>query len=230
MLVHAIAGEAGVPFLKISAPEVVSGMSGESESKIRELFAEAAAKAPSIIFIDEIDAIAPKRGLQSSSGVTERIVNQLLTSIDGLESLERVLVLAATNRPDIIDEALLRTGRFDHLLYVGPPDSAGRLEILKVHTRKMPLAHDVDLEQLAARTDGFVGSDLAALCREAGLGAIRENVKATKVGMAQFDAALRHLHPSCDAESLRFYEEFSRHLLRERATRRKEEPVQAIYR
>ncbi|EQD40832.1 AAA family ATPase, subfamily protein, partial [mine drainage metagenome] len=211
-------------------PEVMSKWVGESEKAIRMIFKKARQASPSIVFIDEIDAIAPKRGLQSSSGVTERIVNQLLTSIDGLESLERVLVLAATNRPDIIDEALLRTGRFDHLLYVGPPDSAGRLEILKVHTRKMPLAHDVDLEQLAARTDGFVGSDLAALCREAGLGAIRENVKATKVGMAQFDAALRHLHPSCDAESLRFYEEFSRHLLRERATRRKEEPVQAIYR
>ncbi|MFZ0698799.1 MAG: CDC48 family AAA ATPase [Thermoplasmata archaeon] len=230
LLAKAAATESQANFISVKGPEVMSKWVGESEKAIRMIFKKARQASPSIVFIDEIDAIAPKRGLQSSSGVTERIVNQLLTSIDGLESLERVLVLAATNRPDIIDEALLRTGRFDHLLYVGPPDGAGRLEILKVHTRKMPLAHDVDLDQLAARTDGFVGSDLAALCREAGLEAIRENVKATKVGMAQFDAALRRMHPSCDAESLRFYEEFSRHLLRERATRRKEEPIQAIYR
>jgi len=162
--------------------------------------------------------------------VTERIVNQLLTSIDGLESLERVLVIAATNRPDIIDEALLRTGRFDRLLYVEPPTTAGRLEILKVHSRKMPLADDVDLAALAARAEGYVGSDLAALCREAGLTAIRENLKASKVTRAHFDAAFKQVRPSCDAETLKFYEEFEKHLMRERVSRRRDEPVEAIYR
>jgi len=162
--------------------------------------------------------------------VTERIVNQLLTSIDGLESLERVLVIAATNRPDIVDEALLRTGRFDRLLYVEPPTVAGRLEILKVHTRAMPLAEDVDLNALATKTEGYVGSDIAALCREAGLTAIRENLKASKVTRVHFETALKQVRPSIDAEGLKFYEDFERHLLRERVGRRRDEPVEAIYR
>jgi len=202
---------------------------GESEKAIRMIFKKARQASPSIVFIDEIDSIAPRRGLQNSSGVTERIVNQLLTSIDGLETLERVLVIAATNRPDIVDEALLRTGRFDRLLYVEPPDVAGRLEILTVHTARMPLADDVDLAQFAARTEGFVGSDLAALCREAGLAAIRENLKASKVTFAHFDGALKQVRASCDPETLRFYEEFEKHLVRERAGRRREERVEAIY-
>ena len=141
-----------------------------------------------------------------------------------------MLVFAATNRPDILDEALLRTGRFDRLLYVGPPSRAGRLEILKVHSRLMPLAEDVSLDEIAQRTDGYVGSDLATLCREAGLMAIRESLSAKKVTMAHFDAALKVSHPSCDPESLRFYEEFSKHLLRDRPGRKREETVQAIYR
>ncbi len=156
-------------------------------------------------------------------------MNQLLTSIDGLESLERVLVLAATNRPDILDEALLRTGRFDRLLYVEPPNYDGRLEILKVHTRKMPL-EDVSLIELAQRTDGFVGSDLAALCREAGLVAIRENLKATKVTMSHFDDALKLTHASVDPDSLKFYEEFARTMNRIRVVKKRDEMVQAIYR
>jgi len=209
---------------------VMSKWVGESEKAIRMIFKKARQASPSIVFIDEIDSIAPRRGLQTSSGVTERIVNQLLTSIDGLESLERVLVIAATNRPDIVDEALLRTGRFDRLLYVEPPNVAGRLEIFKVHTKSMPLAEDVDLNALASQTEGYVGSDIAALCREAGLTAIRENIKASKVTRAHFDAALKQVRPSIDADGLRFYEEFERHLMRERVARRREEPVEAIYR
>jgi transitional endoplasmic reticulum ATPase len=202
---------------------------GESEKAIRVIFKKARQASPAIVFIDELDSIAPRRGLQTSSGVTERIVNQLLTSIDGLESLERVLVLAATNRPDIIDEALLRTGRFDRLLYVEPPNVAGRLEILKVHTREMPL-HEVSLTELAQRTEGYVGSDLAALAREAGLVAIRENPKASKVTMAHFDEALKLTHASCQPETLKFYEDFQKHLQRERVGSRRTETVEAIYR
>ncbi|MFZ1023698.1 MAG: AAA family ATPase, partial [Thermoplasmata archaeon] len=138
--------------------------------------------------------------------------------------------IAATNRPDSLDEALLRTGRFDRLLYVEPPNAAGRLEILKVHSRKMPLAEDVSLTELAQRTEGFVGSDLAALCREAGLTAIRENIKATTVTMAHFDEALKITHASSDPESLKFYEDFAKQVMRERVSRKREEPMQAIYR
>ena len=230
LLAKAAATESQANFISVKGPEVMSKWVGESEKAVRMIFKKARQASPSIVFIDEIDSIAPRRGLQTSSGVTERIVNQLLTSIDGLESLERVLVIAATNRPDIVDEALLRTGRFDRLLYVEPPDVAGRLEILKVHTRKMPLADDVDLNALAVRADAYVGSDLAALCREAGLTAIRENLKATKVTRAHFEAAFKQVHPSADPESLRFYEEFEKHLARERPARRREEPVEAIYR
>ncbi len=139
LLAKAAATESQANFISVKGPEIMSKWVGESEKAVRVIFKKARQASPAIVFIDEIDSIAPKRGLQTSSGVTERIVNQLLTSIDGLESLERVVVLAATNRPDILDEALLRTGRFDRLLYVEPPKVAGRLEILKVHTRKMPL-------------------------------------------------------------------------------------------
>ncbi len=230
MLAKAAATESEANFISVKGPEVMSKWVGESEKAIRMIFKKARQASPAIVFIDEIDSIAPRRGLQTSSGVTERIVNQLLTSIDGLETLERVLVLAATNRPDMIDEALLRTGRFDRLLYVGPPDRAGRLEILRVHTRRMPLAPDVDLQQIASRTDGFVGSDLAALCREAGLTALREDRKATSVRMAHFDEALKQIHPSTDAESVKFYEEFQRHLARERVARPRTSSIEAIYR
>jgi transitional endoplasmic reticulum ATPase len=230
MLAKAAATESQANFISVKGPEVMSKWVGESEKAIRMIFKKARQASPSIVFIDELDSIAPRRGLQTSSGVTERIVNQLLTSIDGLETLERVLVIAATNRPDIIDEALLRTGRFDRMLYVEPPNVAGRAEILKVHTRKMPLADDVDLNELAERTEGYVGSDLAALCREAGLTAIRESLRSSKVTRAHFDAAMKTVRASLDPEILRFYEEFEKHLLRERVARRREDAGTAIYR
>ena len=229
MLAKAAATESQANFISVKGPEIMSKWVGESEKAVRVIFKKARQASPAIVFIDEIDAIAPRRGLQTSSGVTERIVNQLLTSIDGLESLERVLVLAATNRPDIIDEALLRTGRFDRMIYVEPPNVAGRMEILKVHTKEMPL-DDVRLTDLAQRTEGYVGSDLATLCREAGLVAIRENIRASKVTMAHFEEALKLTHPSVDQESLKFYEEFTKQLSRERVGKRREEPMQAIYR
>jgi transitional endoplasmic reticulum ATPase len=230
LLAKAAATESEANFISVKGPEIMSKWVGESEKAIRVIFKKARQASPAIVFIDEIDSIAPKRGLQNSSGVTERIVNQLLTSIDGLESLERVLVIAATNRPDILDEALLRTGRFDRLLYVGPPSEAGRLEILKVHTRNMPLAEEVQIAELAKRTEGYVGSDLAALCREAGLAAIRTVPAVKKVSRAHFEEALRTGHPSTDPESLKFYEQFARQMLRERVGRARDETAQGIYR
>jgi proteasome regulatory subunit len=196
------------------------------------LFQLAREKAPTIIFIDEVDSIGAKRLEVATSGDREvqRTLMQLLAEMDGFEPLSNVKIIAATNRPDILDEALLRTGRFDRLLYVGPPSLEGRLEILKVHTKEMPLADDVSLPEIAHRTNGYVGSDLAALCREAGLMAIRESLTAKRVTMAHFDAALRVSHASCDPESLKFYEDFSKHLLKDRVGKKKEETVQAIYR
>jgi transitional endoplasmic reticulum ATPase len=230
LLAKAAATESQANFISVKGPEVMSKWVGESEKAIRMIFKKARQASPSIVFIDEIDSIAPRRGLQNSSGVTERIVNQLLTSIDGLESLERVLVIAATNRPDIVDEALLRTGRFDRMLYVEPPNVAGRLEILKVHTRLMPLAEDVILNDIAAKTEGYVGSDIAALCREAGLTAIRENLKASKVTKAHFEAAVKQVRPSIDSDGLKFYQDFEHHLMRDRVARHRDEPVEGIYR
>ena len=229
LLAKAAATESQANFISVKGPEIMSKWVGESEKAIRVIFKKARQASPAIVFIDELDSIAPRRGLQNSSGVTERIVNQLLTSIDGLEALERVLVLAATNRPDILDEALLRTGRFDRLLYVEPPSLAGRLEILKVHSRAMPL-DDVDLMEIAQRTEGYVGSDLAALCREAGLMAIRQSLNAKRVTMEHFEQAFKAIHPSCDPETIRFYEEFARRIMQERTPRKREEALQGIYR
>ncbi|GMG18180.1 unnamed protein product [Phytophthora fragariaefolia] len=194
MLAHAIAGECGATFLKISAPEVVSGMSGESEQKLRELFDEAVARAPSIIFIDEIDAITPKRET-SARGMEKRIVAQLLTSADSL-SLENtggkpVVLIGATNRPDALDSALRRAGRFDREICLGIPDEEAREKILRVLARKMTLEGDFDFAALARRTPGYVGADLVSLTKEAAVGAVNRiftNINAVKKITAEVDA------------------------------------------
>jgi transitional endoplasmic reticulum ATPase len=174
MLAKAVATESGANFIAVRGPEILSKWVGESEKAIREIFRKARQAAPTVIFFDEIDAIAPIRGLSVDSGVTERIVNQLLAEMDGIEKLENVVVIAATNRPDILDPALLRPGRFDRLIYVPPPDKSARVEILKVHTRSVPLAEDVSLEEIAEKTEGYTGADLEALVREATINAMRK--------------------------------------------------------
>ena len=171
-LARAVANESEAKFFHIAGPEVMGSAYGESEKKLRELFEEAAKSAPSIIFIDEIDSIAPKRG-QVSGEAEKRLVAQLLTLMDGIEPRQNLVVIAATNRPEAIDEALRRPGRFDREIVVGVPDQNGRREILGIHTRGMPLAEGVNLDDLARRTYGFVGADLAALTREAALEAVR---------------------------------------------------------
>jgi len=210
LLAKAVATESEANFIAVKGPEVLSKWVGESERAIREIFRKARQAAPCVIFFDEIDALAPMRGLgYSDSGVTERVVSQLLTEMDGLEKLEGVVVIGATNRPDILDPALLRPGRFDRLVYVPPPDRAARLEILKVHTRHMPLAEDADLERIADATEGYTGSDLALLVREAGMLAMRENVNAEKVCMRHFEEALKKVRPSLTPEMLKFYESWA---------------------
>ena len=214
LLAKAAATESGANFISVKGPEILSKWVGESEKAVREIFARARQVAPCIIFFDEIDAIAPRRGTRFDSGVTDRIVNQLLTEMDGIEKLEGIVVLAATNRLDIIDPALLRPGRFDRLIYVPPPDLEARYEILKVHTRRMPLAEDVDLKKIAERTELYSGADLAALCREAAMTALREAGKPTKVHMRHFEKAMKVVKPSLKPEDLERYEKLREELTR----------------
>ncbi len=202
LLAKAAATESQANFISIRGPEIMSKWVGESEKAIRMIFKKARQSSPCIVFLDEIDSIAPRRGF-SSSGVTERIVNQLLTSMDGLTNLGGVIVIAATNRPDILDPALLRPGRFDRLVLIPPPDEEGRKKILEVHTRKMPL-ENVDLERIASKTKGYTGADLENLCREAGMTAIRDNSE--KVTMKHFEEALNIVKPSLDEETIKYYE------------------------
>jgi transitional endoplasmic reticulum ATPase len=211
LLAKAVATESKANFISIKGPEIMSKWVGESEKAVRQAFKKAKQVAPAIVFLDEIDAIAPRRGGGSDSSVTERVVNQLLTSMDGLESLEKVTVIAATNRPDIVDPALLRPGRFDRLVLIPVPDEGARLSILSVHTKAMPI-RNVELMELAAKTDGFVGADLENLCREAAMIALRENRDADIVEMRHFEAALKIIMPSVDKNIMKQYESIGKAL------------------
>jgi transitional endoplasmic reticulum ATPase len=214
LLARAVANESAAKFFHIAGPEIMGSAYGESERRLREIFEQAAQAAPSIIFIDEIDSIAPKRG-QVTGEAEKRLVAQLLTLLDGMEPRQNTVVIAATNRPEALDEALRRPGRFDREIIVGVPDQPGRREILGIHTRGMPLAADVDLDELARRTYGFVGADLAALTREAALEAVRrimprinlseqtiptEVLDALSVELRDFDNALKRVQPSAMRE------------------------------
>ncbi len=207
LLAKAVANESGANFISVKGPELLSKWFGESEQKIRELFRRARQVAPCIIFFDEIDAMAPRRGLGMHEA-TERIVSQLLTEMSGIEETKGVVVIAATNRPDLLDPALLRPGRLDKLIYVPPPDENGRYEIFKIHTRNMPLAKDVDLKELARRTEGYTGADIEAVCKEAALNALREDINAKEVKMKHFEEALKKIGPSVTKDMIKYYEKF----------------------
>ncbi|MDW0144302.1 MAG: CDC48 family AAA ATPase, partial [Nitrososphaeraceae archaeon] len=181
LMAKAAAHESEANFISIKGPELLTKWVGESEKGVREIFRKARQAAPCIVFFDEIDAIAPNRGgMGSDSHVTERVISQLLTELDGLEVLSNVIIIAATNRPDIIDAALLRPGRFDRLLYVAPPDKESRIQIFKIHTSKKPLADDVKIETLAAHTEGYTGADIAALASAAVMLALRGHIEKYK--------------------------------------------------
>jgi len=217
LLARAVADESEAHFILINGPEVMSKWVGDAEKKLRDLFEEAEKNAPSIIFIDEIDAIATKRE-ESVGEVEHRVVSQLLTLMDGLKSRGKVIVIAATNRPNAIDPALRRPGRFDREIQIGVPDEKGRLEIFKIHTRRMPLDKSVDLEYLAKITHGFVGADIEALVREAAMNVVRRNINELNikenesipkktleklvVTMDDFSEALRFVRPSAMREVL----------------------------
>jgi len=192
LLAKAVASESGVNFISVKGPALLSKWVGESERGIREVFKKAKQASPCIIFFDEIDAIAPTRGASADSHVTERVISQLLTELDGIEELKGVVVLAASNRPDIIDPALLRAGRFDFQLELPIPDEKTRLEIFKVHTRGKPLADDVDVESLAKATEGLVGSDIEAVSKRASVLAIREFINQEEKDLTKFKISARH--------------------------------------
>ncbi len=194
LIARAVANEVDAYFEAISGPEIVSKYKGESEQRLREAFERAAERAPSILFVDEIDSIAGAR--DEDADMENRVVAQLLTLMDGLETAERVIVVGATNRVDAVDPALRRGGRFDREIEIGVPDEGGRREILEVHTREAPLADDVDLDAIAARTHGFVGADLETLVREAAMGALRAERDDLEIAAADFEAALATVEPS----------------------------------
>ncbi len=212
LLAKAVANESDANFISIKGPEVMSKWVGESEKAVRELFKKAKQVAPSIVFLDELDAIAPRRGAYAGSHVTESVVNQLLTSIDGLESMEGVVIIGATNRPDIIDSSLLRPGRFDRLILTQSPDKKAREEIFKIHTKNMPLSKDVSLKELASDTKGFSGADIEALCREAAMIALRGNIKVKKVTKDHFIKALDEIRASLTEDIIKYYKKVSKDL------------------
>ena len=216
LLAKAVAREAEANFIATKSSDLLSKWYGESEKQVARLFQRARQVAPTVIFIDEIDSLAPQRGGGlGEPAVTERVVNTILSEMDGLEALQGVVVIGATNRPTLLDPALLRPGRFDELVYVPVPSREGRLHILRIHTAGMPLAEDVDLDALADRTNGYTGADLEDLVRRAGLHALRESLESTEVPMRFFEQALRETRASVTPEMEREYEELAETLKRE---------------
>ena len=196
LLAKAVASESEANFISVKGPELLSKWVGESEKGVREVFRKAKQAAPTVIFFDEVDAIASTRsGNDTDSGVTKRVVNQLLTEMDGLEELEDVAIIAATNRPDILDAGLMRPGRFDRHIQVGEPDEETRLAIFKVHTKDMPLAKDVDLKKLAKNTEGYVGADIESVCREAAMLTLRKDLDAKEIPYKYFKEAIDKVKP-----------------------------------
>ena len=241
LLAKAVANESESNFISIKGPELLNKFVGESEKGVREVFSKARENAPTIVFFDEIDSIATERGKNSGdSGVGERVVSQLLTELDGLESLEDVVVIATTNRPDLIDSALLRPGRLDRHVHVPVPDEEARRKILEVHTRNKPLADDVDLDAIARKTEGYVGADIEAVTREASMNASREligsvsreevgeSVGNVRVTMQHFEDALDEVNPSVTPETRERYEEIEKQFRRSEVNREETEPGTAF--
>ena len=214
LLAKAVANESEANFILVKGPELLNLWVGESEKGLRTIFKKARQVAPTVIFFDEIDAIASHRGMNPGNNVTERMVNTLLTELDGLEELHNVVVIAATNRPDILDPALLRPGRFDRLLLTPLPDEKARADIFNIHVKSMPLAKDVNLKKLVERTNGYVGSDIEGLCRESGMLALREDIQATEVHMRHFEMALERVRPSIRLEDMKKYKEIEASYIR----------------
>lgn len=222
LLAKAVATESEANFISIKGPELLSKWVGESEKGVRETFRRAKQVSPTIILFDELDAVAPTRGASSDSHVTERVVSQLLTELDGLEELKDVVVIGATNRPDLVDVALLRPGRLDRLVYIPPPNASSRAQIFAIHLRGKPLADDVDIEQLAKETEGYVGADIEAICREAAMLALRDFIRpqmtpeqvkegapTIRVTKGHLYAAINRIKPTASRDMLHQYEKIA---------------------
>jgi len=217
LLARAVATESEANFISVKGPEIFSKWVGESEKAIREVFRKARTAAPAIIFFDELDSIIPRRGAgYSDSGATERVISQLLTEMDGIESLQNVVVIAATNRPDILDPAVMRPGRFDRLIDVPAPDAKALMQIFKIHARDMPLSKDVILQEIAEKAKGYSGADVEALCREAAMNALRDSVDAKEVTRKDFDKAMETIKPSINEKMEEYYSQFSERSRKER--------------
>ncbi|PSQ50404.1 ATPase [Halobacteriales archaeon SW_7_65_23] len=206
LMAKAVANETDANFISVRGPQLLSKWVGESEKAIRQTFRKARQVAPTVIFFDELDSLAPGRGGDVGSNVSERVVNQLLTELDGLEEMENVMVIGATNRPDMIDPALIRSGRFDRLVMIGEPDTEGREQILKIHTEDMPLSPDVSLRELAELSEGYVGSDLETIAREAAIQSLRQDEDAEIVEMRHFREAMDGIRPTITDDIRDYYE------------------------
>lgn len=207
LIAQAVSKESNANFISVKGPEIFSKWLGESEKAIRETFKKARQVAPCVIFFDEIDSIASMPGMESTdSHTSERVLNQLLTEMDGLETLKDVVVIAATNRPNLLDPAIMRPGRFDRLVFVGAPDRKGRLKIFKIHLKDTPLAPDVNIETLADDTEGYVGADIESVSREAVMIALRENFDIERIEMRHFREALKKVKPTITENIAQYYE------------------------
>ena len=219
MLAKAVANESEANFITVKGSALLSKWYGESEKRVEEIFRKARQVSPSIIFLDELDALVPVRGGGAGEPhVTERVVNQLLSEMDGLEELHGVVVIGATNRPDIIDPALLRPGRFDELIMAPVPDKESRHKIFQVHLKKVPMAEDIDLDDLIGQTENYTGADIAAVVRKAGRLALREDMAADKIRQKHFQAALEEIGPSVTPETMKYYSRMASEL-RKKASR-----------
>jgi transitional endoplasmic reticulum ATPase len=207
LIAKAVANETNANFISVRGPQLLSKWVGESEKAIRQTFRKARQVSPTVIFFDELDSLAPGRGGEVGSNVSERVVNQLLTELDGLEDMDDVMVIGATNRPDMIDPALIRSGRFDRLVMIGEPDTEGREQILRIHTGDTPLAPDVSLREIAEMTGGYVGSDLESIAREAAIEALREDDDADGVEMRHFRQALESVRPTITEDIRNYYDD-----------------------
>jgi len=214
LLAKAVANESEANFIQVKGPSLLSMWVGKSEEGVRKVFERARQVSPCVVFFDEIDALAGKRGLEAGTKVTERVLNQLLAEMDGLEDLKNVIVIAATNRPDMLDSALLRPGRFDKILLVPISSEEGRFQVLNIHTKNMPLAKDVKLKDLAKRTESYSGADIESLAREAGLLALRGSIESEEIKKKHFDEALKKVRASVTKPTAEAYKKIEENYLR----------------
>jgi transitional endoplasmic reticulum ATPase len=224
LLAKAVAKESEANFIQVKGPSLLSMWVGKSEEGMRKIFERARQVSPCVIFFDEIDSLAGKRGVEMGTKVTERVLNQMLAEMDGLEDLKDILVMGATNRPDMLDPALLRPGRFDKILLVNAPDSKGRLNILKIHTKKMPLGDGKKifgekekenfLKELSEKTEGYTGADLESLAREAALLSLRESIESKFVTEKHFEGALKKVKPSITKSVIDAYRKIEENFLK----------------